>query len=63
MDFVLYVNPGKAPPYAHRLLDALLTGRPLDFGKEKVPADIVERLDEAVKSGVLGTVRAPEDSS
>lgn len=35
------------PSYVHRLLDAYLTGHPLDFGGEQVPADVVQRLAAA----------------
>jgi hypothetical protein len=49
---------GLAPPWAHRLLDAFLTGEPLNFGGELPPPDIRERLDRAAADGTLGKVRA-----
>lgn len=33
------------PPYVHRLLDAYLTGHPLDFRGEPVPLDVQRRLE------------------
>jgi hypothetical protein len=34
-----------APPYVHRILDAFLRNKPLDFEGEPVPADVQERLE------------------
>jgi hypothetical protein len=50
-------KPEPVPGYVLALLDAYLTGRPLNFGKHKVPAEVQHILSEAVTSGVLGTVR------
>lgn len=35
------------PAYVHRILDAWLTGAPLDFQGAEVPADVQERLADA----------------
>lgn len=50
--------PTVTPQWAHRLLDAFLTGEPLNFGGELPPPDIRERLDRAAADGTLGKVRA-----
>lgn len=42
-----------APPWAHALLTALLTGEPLNFGQDHPPTDIQERLDQAAAGGTL----------
>jgi hypothetical protein len=49
-------NWGKdtAPPWAHAILTAFLTGEPLNFGGEHPPADIRARLDQAVADGTMG---------
>lgn len=44
-------------PYVHALLDAFLTGAPLDFGVQFVPQDVQDRLAAAVADGSLGQVR------
>ncbi|MER7164518.1 hypothetical protein ABT336_00345 [Micromonospora sp. NPDC000207] len=44
------------PPYVHHLLDAFLTGQPLNFRRDSVPLDVQRRLDHAVSAGQLGTV-------
>lgn len=44
-------NAQATPAYVHRLLDAYLTGHPLDFGAAGVPADVVQRLVAAAPSG------------
>jgi hypothetical protein len=48
----------QAPPYVHDLLDAFLTGEPLNFRHHPVPLDVQARLTAARESGVLGTVPA-----
>lgn len=50
-----------APPYVHRLLDAWLSGKPLDFGGAAVPDDIRSRL-EAFEWPRPRTVVAQRDS-
>jgi hypothetical protein len=45
-----------APPYVHDLLDAFLTGGPLNFSTHDVPADVRQRLEQAVACEQLGTV-------
>jgi hypothetical protein len=47
----------ETPPYVHRLLDAFLTGEPLNFGVQFVPQDVRNRLGAAVADGSLGQVR------
>lgn len=49
-----------AHPYVHVLLDALLDGKPLDFGGNPVPHDVQERLTEAVADGRLKAVEEGE---
>lgn len=49
---------GMTPAYVHALLDAFLTGEPLNFGKADVPADVQARLTEALNAGVLRGVPA-----
>lgn len=46
--------PDRAPDWAHRLLDAFLTGEPLNFGRSTPPSDIRDRLSRAVADGTLG---------
>lgn len=48
----------QAPPYVHDLLDAFLTGEPLNFHHHSVPLDVQARLTAARESGALGTVPA-----
>jgi hypothetical protein len=48
----------QTPAYVHDIFDAFLTGRPLNFWHGKVPEDVQRRLDEAVASGRLGTVKS-----
>lgn len=43
----------KTPPYVEKILDAFLDGRPLDFEECFVPAEVIQRLMEAVSSGRL----------
>ena len=50
-------NGTPIPPYVLALLDACLTGQPLNFGEHEVPAEVHARLMDAVVSGRLGTVR------
>ncbi|SCL32094.1 hypothetical protein GA0070616_4386 [Micromonospora nigra] len=47
------------PPYVHHLLDAFLTGQPLNFRRDPVPLDVQRRLEHAVATGQMGTVPAP----
>ncbi|MFI1195501.1 hypothetical protein ACH4T9_19900 [Micromonospora sp. NPDC020750] len=47
------------PPYVHHLLDAFLTGQPLNFGRDPVPLDVQRRLEHAVATGQMGTVPWP----
>ena len=42
------------PPYVRDLLDALLSGEPLDFHRHPVPWRIRQQLDDAYESGRLG---------
>lgn len=46
--------PPPAPAYVHALLDAFLTGEPLNFRDELPPPDVRQRLDAAVADGTLG---------
>ncbi|MEV4122872.1 hypothetical protein [Micromonospora sp. NPDC049645] len=43
----------QAPAYVHALADAWLTGQPLNFQREHVPADLRRRLDAALADGTL----------
>lgn len=49
------------PAYVHRLLDAFLSGQPLNFGTEHPPQDVQDRLTAAVQQGQLGTVEVPAE--
>lgn len=49
-----------APSYVHDLLDAFLTGEPLNFQRHPVPLDIQARLTAAREAGVLDTVPADQ---
>lgn len=40
------------PTYVHRLLDAFLTHKPLDFNGAPVPLDVQRRLEDALPEGV-----------
>lgn len=42
-----------APAYVHRILDAFLTGSPLNFGALTPPPGVRRRLDEALADGTL----------
>lgn len=50
-----------APGWAHRLLDAFLTGHPLNFEKDRPPPDIEARLNAAYDEGTLRGVPLQED--
>ncbi|MFI2663708.1 hypothetical protein [Micromonospora carbonacea] len=52
-------TPAPTPPYVHHLLDAYLTGQPLNFHTDPVPLDVQRRLEHAVATGQMGTVPAP----
>jgi hypothetical protein len=51
----------KTPDYVHDLLDAFLSGEPLNFHRHPVPRDVQDRLTAAKESGQLGTVPAEEE--
>ncbi|WP_431976156.1 hypothetical protein [Micromonospora haikouensis] len=51
--------PAATLPYVHHLLDAYLTGQPLNFHADPVPLDVQRRLEHAVATGQMGTVPAP----
>lgn len=44
------------PAYVLHLLDAFLTGQPLNFHSDPVPREVQERLEQAVATGQMGTV-------
>jgi hypothetical protein len=58
-----YEHEPKTPPYVHALLDAFLTGEPLNFGREWVPEDVQARLTEAVSGGMLGQAHADDHAT
>lgn len=42
---------GKTAPYVHRILDAWISGDPLDFERAYVPDDVRDRIVVAVEEG------------
>ncbi|MEU8264454.1 hypothetical protein AB0C02_28010 [Micromonospora sp. NPDC048999] len=48
------------PTYVHHLLDAFLTGQPLNFHRDPVPLDVQRRLEHAVATGQMGTAPGPD---
>jgi len=51
------------PTYVHHLLDAYLTGRPLNFHGAPVPLDVQRRLEHAAATGQMGPVPADETTA
>ncbi len=51
------------PAYVHRLLDAYLTGEPLDFAGTAVPADVRARLEQVMSEAKTGTTDRPGRSA
>lgn len=51
-------SEANVPGYVHALLDAWLTGQPLNFSRRAVPDQVRARLDDALAAGVLTGVPA-----
>lgn len=49
----------ETPAYVHDLLDAYLSGEPLDFRTHPVPPDVQARLTAALDAGTLTPVSYP----
>lgn len=54
---------GQTPPYIHRILDAFISGDPLNFEGSYVPDDVRDRIVTAVEEGRIRVRPADEVTS